>query len=153
MQVRNLADIDELGPATARGEAEKLAESTAAAIREQRRRYEQELAGLQRKQAADNLRQRFVSLVRDTIAAGCAASRSNGAPGADPITIWYDLGMDAASPWAYARAMQVRLGVPISELITADLSVVLEPISPRRWADIRQRSGADLTKLIDEFSR
>jgi hypothetical protein len=151
--VRNLADIDDLGPATARGEAERLAESTAAAALEQHRRYEQELAGLQSKQAADNLRQRFVSLVRDTIAAGCAASRSNGAPGADPITIWYDLGMDATSPWAYARAMQDRLGVPISQLITADLGVALEPISPRRWADIRQRSGADLTKLIDEFSR
>jgi hypothetical protein len=151
--VRNLADIDDLGPATARGEAEKLAESTAAEAREQRRRYEQEIAGLQRQQAAENLRQRFVSLVRDTIAAGCAASRNNGAPGADPITIWYDLLMDATSPWTYARATQDRLGVQISELITADLGVALEPISARRWADIRERSGADLKKLIDEFSR
>ncbi len=151
--VRNLADVDELGPATARGEAERLAEATAATTREQRRRYEQELAGLQRKQAAENLRQRFISLVRDTIATGCAASRSNGAPGADPITIWYDLGMDPTSPWAYARAMQDRLGVPIAQLVSGDLGVDLEPISPQRWADIRHRSGADLMKLIDEFNR
>jgi hypothetical protein len=96
------------------------------------RRYEQELTGLQRQQTADNLRQRFVSLIRDTIAAGCAASRSNGTPGADPITIWYDLGMDATSPWAYARAMQDRLGAPISQLITGDLGVGIEPISPQR---------------------
>jgi len=151
--IRTFADVDDLGPATARGEAEQLAESTAAATREQRRRYEQTLAALQRKQTADNLRQRFVSLVRETVAAGCAASRSDGGTGADPITIWLDLGMDATSPWAYARAMQDRLGVPIAQLTTGDLGTLLDPMPPQRWAEIRQRSGAALLKLIAEFNR
>lgn len=149
----DLADVDDLGPATARGEAEKLAESTVAGIRQQRRAYEQELSALQHRQSADHLRQLFISLVRQTIAAGCAASRSDGAPGADPITIWLDLGTDETSPWAYARALQDRLGVPVAALVTADLATEIDPISPQRWAAKRQRAGEDLMKLMDEFNR
>lgn len=150
--VAGLADVDDLGAAAARGDAEKLAESKAAEVREQRRAYAQQLARLQQEQTTENLRQRFVALVRDTIAAGCAASRSNGEAGVDPITIWYDLGMDASSPWAYARALQDRLGIPIVELVAADLATAADPITPQRWAAIRQRSGDELMKLFAEMS-
>ena len=42
------------------------------AAREKRRRYEEQLAALQQRQSSENLRQRFTSLVRETVAAGCA---------------------------------------------------------------------------------
>lgn len=152
--VAALADVDALGPATARGEAEQLSETKAAKVREARQNYEKELAGLQQKQAADNLRQRFVTLVRETIAAGCAASRSDGEPGHDPITVWYELlDMDKTSPWTYARAMQDRLGISIAELVSAELGTVLEPIPADRWPGIRQRSGEQLLTLMAEVRR
>src|SRR4051794_11029268 len=54
---------------------------------EQRRHsYEAALAALQQRQSADSLRERFVALVHDTLAAGCAATRYDSAgAGADPI--------------------------------------------------------------------
>jgi hypothetical protein len=92
-------------------------------------------------------------VVHETIAAGCAASRHEGAPTADPITIWYDLGADSTSPWAYARAMQDRLGVPIGQLVAGHLGADLDPISPQRWTQIRQRNDEKLANMVGEFTK
>lgn len=151
--VVNVADVDQLGPPTARGEAEKLAAGVASEARNERARYEQQLAELQRKQSTASLRDRFAALVRETIAFGCAAARHNGGPGADPITIWHNLGSDSTSPWAYARAMQDRLGVPLAQLVPAGLGAELDPVPPERWIQIKQRSGEKLMKLIAELKQ
>ncbi len=151
--ITNLADVDQLGPPTARGEAETLAASVASATIADRRSYEEELSALQQRQSTDNLRQRFTSLVRETIGAGCAASRYDGGTAADPIAIWYSLGSDSTSPWAYARAMQDRLGVPLGQLIAGDLGSDLDPIPAQRWIQIKQRNAEKLGKLIGEFTK
>ena len=150
--ISHLSDVDQLGPPAARGEAEKLAASTASAAREKRRQYEEQLAALQQKQSSENLRQRFTSLVRETVAAGCAASRYDGATAADPITIWYDLGSDSSSPWAYARAAQENLGVPLGQLVSADLGADLAAISPQRWIQIKYKNGEKLMALMRELT-
>lgn len=151
--ITNLADVDQLGPPTARGEAETLSASVASATRENRRSYDEQLAALQQRRSTDNLRQRFTSLVRETIGFGCAASRYDGGGASDPIAIWYSLGSDSTSPWAYVRAMQDRLGVPLGQLIAGDLGSDLDPIPAQRWIQIRQRNGEKLGKLISEFTK
>jgi hypothetical protein len=151
--VANLADVDQLGPPTARGEAEKLAAGVATETRNQQVRFEQQLAELQLKQSTASLRDRFAALVRETIGLGSAAARHDGGQGADPITVWYNLGSDNTSPWAYARATQERLGVPLAQLVPAGLGAELDPVSPERWIQIKQRSGEKLMKLIAELKQ
>ncbi len=151
--VTGLVEVDQLGPPTARGEAETLAASKSFAAIESRRDYENQLAALQQKQSTDSLRERFTALVRETIGAGCAASRHGGGDAADPIAIWYSLGSDSSSPWAYARAMQDRLGVPLGQLISGDFGADGDAITPQRWTQVKQRNGEKLAKLISEFTK
>jgi hypothetical protein len=128
--IRSLAGIDELGAAAARGDAEALANKLVWETAAARRTYETQILSARRRQWIDTLRQRFISIVHDTLAAGCAASRWDGQDGADPITIWYDLGQEATSDWAWAAALRERLEIPLARLVPGHLATVREPIPP-----------------------
>jgi len=49
--------------------------------------------------------------------------------------------------------MQDRLGVPLAQLVPAGLGADLDPVSPERWIQIKQRSGEKLMKLIAELKQ
>ena len=149
--IRRLADVDGLGAPLARGEAEILGSRIALDAATERQRYETQLLSLRQRQWLDSLRQRFITLVHDTLAAGCAASRYDGGPGADPLTVWLDLGRDATSDWAWARTFQNKLGVPLAQLIPSHLATIYEPISPDEWEDKRRSSGQQLQQLMTEY--
>ena len=151
VRVVGLAEIDELGNPTARGDAESLANGLALQALASMQRYEAGLTTRRRRQQEANFRERFIDLVHDTLAAGCAASRFEGGAGADPITVWLDLGLDGHGPWAYARAFQEKLGVPLAQLARGDLATAREPMSPVEWALKRTLSGQQLQTLMAEY--
>ena len=150
-KVMSLADIDELGPPTSRGEAESIANSLLALVEATRQDYEDEILSLRELRQAEALQDSFVALVHATLAAGCAASRFEGQPGADPILIWSELSQDPTSAWGYARAFQQKLGVPLARLYPAELAIAREPIPPEEWSQIRYRSAQELLKLMEEY--
>ncbi len=117
--IRSLADVEELGPPAARGEAESLANTIALEATAARRAYETQILSARNQRWLDTLRQRFLALVHETLAAGCAALRYEGQEDVDPVTVWHSLGQDATSAWAYARAFQERLRVPLARLFPA----------------------------------
>lgn len=150
-RVMSLADIDELGPPASRGEAESAANSLLRQIVAARQDYESEIISLRELRRAEALQESFVALVHATLAAGCAASRLDGQPGADPILIWSELSQDPTSAWGYARAFQRRLGVALGQLYPAELATAREPIPPEEWSRIRYGSAQQLLKLMDEY--
>ncbi len=150
-QVRSLRDVDELGIPTARGEAETLASSIALREASRRSQYQHQLLSRRRRQWQDTLRQRFIDLVHTTVAAGCAATRFDGGDGADPIAVWLDLNEDKTTAWAYARAFQDKLGVPLATLFPDSLRLSLAPIAPDEWNIIRHETGPRLQALIAEY--
>jgi hypothetical protein len=99
----SLGDIDELGPPASRGEAESAANTLLRRVLAARQSYENEIMSLRELRQAEALQNSFIALVHDTLAAGCAASRFDGQPGADPILIWSELSQDPTSAWGYAR--------------------------------------------------
>jgi hypothetical protein len=151
--VRTLVDVDSLGAPAARGEAETLAAAVARTALRARQEYEEVILRRRGRQASANFKDRFVSLVHSTLADGCAASRAHGQPGADPITVWYSLTQDSASMWAYARAFQDRLGVPLATLFPEHLKTDREPISDLMWAQVRQESAQALGELMVEYGQ
>lgn len=150
-RVMSLADIDELGPPASRGEAESFANSFLGLVETTRQDYENEILSLRELRQAEVLQDSFVALVHATLAAGCAASRFDGQPGADPIVIWSELSQDSTSAWGYARAFQQALGVPLARLYPAELAVAREPIPPEEWSEIRHRSARQLLRLMEEY--
>jgi superfamily II DNA or RNA helicase len=152
IRVMSLTAIDGLGKSASRGEAETLANALLKRILAAQQDYEREIMSLRELRQTEALRERFITLVRGTLAAGCAASRFDGRPGADPIIIWSDLIQDSGSTWAYARAFQQLLGVPLARLYPADLATALDPISPAEWNEIRYRSAQQLRELMDEYT-
>jgi hypothetical protein len=149
--ITSLSQVDELGPPAARGEAETLANKLAGKIAAARRTYETRILSTRRQQWIDTLRQRFTTLVHDTLAAGCAASRWNSGDGADPITVWYELGQDTVSEWTWAAAFRERLDIPLARLVPGHLATVRDPIPPDGWATIRRASADQLRTLIAEY--
>lgn len=150
-QVMSLADIDGLGPPASRGEAESIANSFLKRLMEARQDYENEIISLRELRQTEALRDSFIALVHETLAAGCAASRADGQPGADPVLIWSELSQDPSSGWGYARAFQLALGVPLARLYPAQLATAREPILPEEWSKIRYRSAQELLKLMNEY--
>jgi hypothetical protein len=149
--VWTLKEVDELGPATARGEADIFANQLRLQAQAVQQAYESEILSTRKRQWVDALREKFITLVHQTLAAGCAASRFDSEPGADPVTVWYDLTEDETSPWAYARAIQSRLGVPFARLIPAHLATDREPISPQTWNEIRHSSARQLLDIAENY--
>ena len=150
-RVMSLADIDELGPPTVRGEAESIANSFLGLVEATRQDYENEIMSLRELRQAKALQDSFVALVHATLAAGCSASRFDGQSGADPIIIWSELSQDPTSAWGYARAFQQALGVPLARLFPVELATAREPIPPEEWSQIRYRSAQALLKLMEEY--
>lgn len=130
--IGSVADVDALGPAAARGDAEAKANQLVWETAAARRTYESQILSARRRQWIDRLRRQFISLVHDTLAAGCAASRWEGQDGADPITVWYNLGQDSTNDWAWAAALREHLNIPLARLIPGHLATVREPIFSRR---------------------
>jgi len=149
--VRTLLDVDSLGAPAARGEAEKHAAAVARAAAQDREDYEALILSRRRRQAASNFNDRFIALVHSTLADGCAASRNTGEEGADPIAVWFSLIEDPTSGWAYARAFQDRLGVPLATLFPEHLKTLKEPISDLMWTQIRHQSAQSMLALMTEY--
>ena len=150
-RVMSLADIDELGPPTSRGEAESIANSLLGLVEATRQDYENRDHVAARTPPGRGPPGQFRRLRARTLAAGCAASRFDGQPGADPIIIWSELSQDATSAWGYARAFQQALGVPLARLFPAELATARQPISPQEWNEIRHQSAEQLRALIEEY--
>lgn len=92
-----------------------------------------------------------MTLARSTVAAGCAASRSDASDGAQPIAVWLDLTTDTASPWSYAVAFQDKLGVALSDLLPETVSHAAPPIATAEWKRLRHESGQVLSALMAEY--
>lgn len=149
--IQNLADVDALGAPAARGEAETLGSSIALRAARELRDYQQLILARNQQHSDDSIRQRFIHLVHDTLAAGCAASRHDGSDGKEPLSVWFDLVEDPTSPWTYARTFQKRLGVPLTALYPDELRTARSGITPAEWARIRTQSSAELKSLMSEY--
>lgn len=149
--IGRLIDVDGLGAPAARGEAETMATAVARTALRERHDFEELILSRRRQQTSANFRDRFIALVHSTLADGCAASRADGQPGADPITVWYSLTQDPASTWTYARAFQDRLGVPLASLFPEHLKTAREPIPDLAWTHIRHQSAQTLAALMVEY--
>lgn len=150
--IRSLADVDDLGVAHARGDAERLARDLLSREVNARKARADQMRRTQRRQATASFRRRFVDLIRSTIAAGCAASRYEGGAGKDPMSVWFELTYDRTSPFAYAEAFRRKLQVPLVELTSTDLATMLKPIPDEQWRVIRATRGLDLANLMREFN-
>jgi hypothetical protein len=151
VRIVGLTDVDDLGQPTARGDAESLANGLAIEAIARQRDYEARLNVRRRNQQQSALRHQFVALVHNTLAAGCAASRFDNGPAADPTAVWLDLGTDEHSPWAYARTFQSKLEVALASLLPERLTTERDPITSDQWTAIRIRSGQQLLDLMSSY--
>ncbi len=78
--VQRLKDVDSLGAAAARGEAEETANTIRIEAIGRQRSYESALTDTRRQQALEGIRAKFIILVHEALAAGCAAARYEAAP-------------------------------------------------------------------------
>jgi hypothetical protein len=148
--VHRLIEVTELGLPTARGEAEALASRLAAEATDKIRLYEAGLSSTRQRQWLEALRGKFINLVHETLVAGCAASRYDKQEGADPVTIWYNLGKEPTE-WSWAEAFRERLGAPLGQLISIDIPHDQDSLSPEDWANRQQLNRATLRSLIDQY--
>lgn len=149
--ISGLVDVDNLGAPAARGDAEAYATAVVRETVRERHEYEEAILRRRRRQESINFKDRFIGLVHETLADGCAASRADGQPGADPIAVWFYLTQESASTWAYARAFQDRLGVPLAQLFPEHLKTAREPIPDLVWTQVRHQSAEALAALMAEF--
>jgi hypothetical protein len=150
--VRSVGDLDDLGAAAARGEAEAVARRIAAAAAQERRRYRETIATARARQQSDSVRAAFIALIREVIAAGCGTER-DGAEQVGPVTVWYDLSRMRSGPWAYVEAFRKRLGVQLSELLPEPSAVVAAADGALRWEDCLSEAGRKFGDLIAAYQR
>ncbi|MFD5774845.1 DEAD/DEAH box helicase [Streptomyces fungicidicus] len=146
--VRGLMDIDSLGAAAARGEAEEISNTIRINAASQQRSYEDALTAARKQQVLEGIRTKFVALVHEALASGCAAARYDGGASVDPLTIWYALNTDKTSMWGYAEATRGRLNVPLARLIPSRLGTQMAPIPPEDWDERRRQLGIQLGGLM-----
>ncbi|REE63399.1 phospholipase D-like protein [Streptomyces sp. 3212.3] len=149
--VQTLREVDTLGTATAHGQAYEEANNRRTEAADEQRHYEDALYSTRRQQVLERLRMKFVNLVHDALALGCAAARYEGGANVDPITIWLKLKEERTSQWAYVEAMRGKLGVQMGALIPARLSSQREPISPDEWDELRRELAVELGMLMKSF--
>ena len=149
--ITTLHDLNTLGPGAARGEAEAKANDFVIRASGETKRYEARLLALQRYRVIESLRQRFLQLVHDTIAAGCAAGRADGSEGPDPFSVWNDLQHENTSVWGNAGAFRGKLRVGLAALCPEHLRTAREPIPTSDWLAIRYDAGRQLDTLIAEY--
>lgn len=146
--VASLRDIDELGPASARGEAETLARTTARTRAETRREYQALIASLRSHQQAAALRAEFIALLRAVIAASCRSGSADGEGDIGPLMAWYELTTRRESPWTYLEAFRGRLEVPVAQLLPPRPAGSTSQEGARR--DLMLRSAARRLALLME---
>ncbi|MER6849214.1 helicase-related protein [Streptomyces flaveolus] len=146
--VQGLDDVDDLGIAAARGEAEETANTIRIEAIGRQRSYESTLTDTRRQQALEGIRAKFIALVHEALAGGCAAARYEGGATVDPLTVWHSLNTDRRSMWGYAEAMRGKLNVPLARLIPTRLSTQREPISTETWDELRRKLGLELGGLM-----
>ncbi|WP_162466150.1 DEAD/DEAH box helicase [Streptomyces taklimakanensis] len=145
--VQGLRDVDSLGAAAARGQAEEEANNIRIHAARKQRNYEDALATTRRQQVLSGIHMKFVELVHEALASGCAAARYDGGVKVDPITVWHKLNGETTI-WGYADATRKKLGIPLAQLIPARLSTQVEPISPDEWDERRRALGLQLRELM-----
>ncbi|MFE1433053.1 helicase-related protein [Streptomyces griseoaurantiacus] len=146
--VQALRDVDTLGAAAARGQAEEEANTIRLGAVSKQRAYENMLAAARRQQVLNNLQGRFVALVHEILASGCAAARNDSGVNVDPITVWHLINAETTSIWGYAEATRRKLNVPLARLIPTRLSTQMEPIGPDVWDEKRRELGFALQQLM-----
>ncbi|MFG2459409.1 DEAD/DEAH box helicase [Streptomyces sp. NPDC048523] len=146
--VRGLKDVDNLGAAAARGEAEERSNDIRIDAARRQQSYEDALTATRKQAVLEGIRTKFVALVHEALATGCAAARYDGGASVDPLTIWHALNTDETSMWGYAEATRGKLNVPLARLIPARLGTQLAPISPEAWDEQRRQLGIQLGGLM-----
>ncbi|MFE0551897.1 helicase-related protein [Streptomyces pilosus] len=145
--VQSLDDVDSLGDAAARGQAEEEANNIRISAARKQRDYEEALAATRRQQVLARIQMRFVALVHEALAAGCAAARYEGGANIDPITVWHKLNGERTI-WGYAEATRQQLNVPLARLVPARLSSQLDPIGAASWEERKRELGLELKELM-----
>lgn len=149
--VQTLKDVDSLASPTAHGQAMEEAASMRSDAISRQRLFEEALLSTRRQQVLEGLRMKFVRLVQEALALGCAAARYSGGSAIDPLTVWHQFEMDTTTAWPYAEAARRKLGVQLGTLIPERLSTQLDPITPDVWAERRRELGHELTALMKSF--
>lgn len=150
-----LVSVDELadlGPATARGEAEDLAQRLAAEGRAKRQRRHAAVDRARRAGAEARIRARFITVVRELLRHGCAAARSDGKE-AEPGLVWSALQRDSSSALRYAEAFRSRLAIPLRDIIGSGLDDQLPPGAAQERAQFQEMASEQLTALMEEYRR
>jgi hypothetical protein len=144
------AQVDELGPPVARGEAESLANSIALDAEVERRERHSAVERTRHRQWEDTVRGRFVSLVHEILATGCCAAAQDGNT-PDPAIMWIDLKRDTTYGLNYLETFQLQLGVTVAELIGPKPADQVTSISPEQWVAARRGAGERLLALMTEY--
>ncbi|MDA8309416.1 MAG: helicase-related protein [Actinomycetota bacterium] len=148
--VRCLADLADLGQATATGDAADRArrEATSAAeLRGERRRQGEART---REQWLASMRSRFALLTRQAVEATSAlhAVRNDGS--VDPHLVWLELTRDRASAWRNADSLRRHLGLELREILPAAPSSTNVRIDQDIEA-VRATAARELNSLVKEW--
>lgn len=142
-----IGDLDTLGPAAARDEAEQLAAAVVATAVEERaaRRRQFEL-----RYSADSkavIRERFLALARGALHAECERLIDEGVVPIDPTVVWFELVRDTVTGWAYAETFRTHLGLGIEEIARFEV-----PTDEGRIPRLdRVTTGRQLRQLMEEW--
>lgn len=143
--VTTVSEIDELGWAVSRDEAEAIAQRELAAEIAKRREAAALVGKPVRSVAAHaTLAERFLALARRVLKAGCRAT------GCEPEDVWDNhLRAETFSDWVYAEDIRDRLGVSREQIFEGVTS--RGHMSDVKWIALREETKFELRAIADEY--
>lgn len=114
--VRTIADLAELGPASAMGEAQTAAADLAETVSRSRRDHVHQLDAARSADRRQRIRRDFVVLARGQLEAEWAIEYDGGRGELDHGELWSRLTSDTLSGWTYAETFRQLLDVSLADL-------------------------------------
>jgi hypothetical protein len=117
-----IADIGTLDEAVSTGEARTAVEEWSRAEALTRLEHSRAVRAVRAVRWEDDIRDRFVRLVRRVITAECARLFADSGDAPRPMLVWLDLARDTVSHWNYAETFRQHLGLGAEELAPDQLA-------------------------------
>ncbi|MFI7552162.1 DEAD/DEAH box helicase [Micromonospora sediminimaris] len=146
-----LADVDELGPAVSRAEAESVANELLDRSRRARRDRYDDIEQRSREDSLDKLRNRFSELVAQVMADAVAAARGAGTT-TEPALLWLDL-KDEAGMLRYLDALREALRLDKGPLLRPPTDDGTRALSAIEWARAKHLYGEQVRGLAVEIKK
>lgn len=149
-RVQTLADLVDLGPSVAAGEAENLAELAAAHADAERRACAEAVTRSQRGRWDRSVRERFRRLVAQAIRAEALLRLRQDGEEPDPALLWMELTGDQTTQWVSGDPFRQHLGMELAELLPrGGAGADNRPV--RELSLVRRETAEQLVALIMEW--